>query len=74
LTKQPFDYGFTSHSEDELKPVAVLDTRAKEICDIVLPLIVALSEDADKKDYIKWPNRKKPLKEMHDKIKQILNQ
>ena len=67
-----YDYGFTTHSEDEIKPPT--NTKAERVYEMVKPLIDGLLEDADSKEYIKWPNRRKTLEKLKKDIEKILKE
>ena len=66
------DYGFSSVDIADLQPPAPPDTRAKQLYDLIMPLLLNLKKDADKSDIIKWPNRKKIIQEQIDKIHTIM--
>lgn len=67
-----YDFGFSTVSEDDLRPPVVKDTRAEELVKIIMPLLQNLMKDAEKSDLIKWPNRKKIIQEQIDKINIIM--
>lgn len=63
-----FDFGFSSEEE-----VPLVDTRAQDLYNAILPLIDQLLLDADKKPVINWPNRKETLENFKQKLLGILN-
>lgn len=65
-----FDFGFSTHSEEELIPQ---DNRAQQMFDAIVPLLNNLAKDADTNAYIHWPNRTKKIEEFKNKLQAILN-
>jgi hypothetical protein len=77
MHKSKNDFGFTTHSEDEITEVSrqvIQETqtdsvkRLKAIEDLIMPLLINLRDSGDK-EYIRWPNRKEILDK---KIKDFL--
>lgn len=65
MAKSDFDFGFSTHSEEEL---TVQDkTKLYGLKDMIMPLLNNLMKDSDK-DVIRWPNRKQKIEEFIKKI------
>lgn len=75
-TDSEFDFGFTTVSEVDLKTrenqvakqVAQQVTESSQakvqrMYDMILPLLMNLKKDADKNEYIFWPDRAKKIDE-----------
>jgi hypothetical protein len=75
LAVTDWDFGFTAVTEDEIRDEIRLppDGKAQAIADVVLPLLHNLMKDADRTEFIKWPNRGPVIQEQIDKINRILN-
>lgn len=65
-----WDFGFTTHSEEEVSPT---DDRAQRIYDAILPLLNNLAKNADTQAYINWPNRASKIAEFKKRLESILN-
>lgn len=71
-----FDFGFTTHSEEEFVPANEMQTaqnKAEAMYKAIVPLLNNLAKDADKNDVIKWPNRDAKINEFKKRLEQILN-
>jgi hypothetical protein len=71
-----FDFGFTTHSDDELVDVETAkkgDEKAERMFKAIMPLLANLAKDADKNDIIKWPNRKQRITTFIQHLQDILN-
>ena len=65
MAKSDFDFGFSTHTEQELtveNKEKLLGLRA-----MIMPLLNNLMKDSDK-DVIRWPNRKQKIEEFIKKI------
>ena len=74
MSKNEFDFGFTSLSEEEINEdvrsaVEDANERVTDMYNMILPLLHNLSKD--NKDYIYWPNRAETIKEFAKKLKEI---
>lgn len=81
---EPFDFGFTAVTEDELDSVKLaalaasdtedyakeLENTISELYDAMIPLLDNLKKNHDK-DYIYWPNRVEKIEEFKKKLKDI---
>lgn len=68
-----FDFGFTTHGDDEFIDATDDNTKAHRIYEAILPLLNNLAKDADKTPVIRWPDRAKRVSEFKKKLEQILN-
>jgi hypothetical protein len=71
-----FDFGFTTHSDDELVDAESArkgDEKAEKMFRAIMPLLNNLAKDADKNDIIKWPNRKDRIEKFIKQLNDILN-
>lgn len=64
------DFGFSAVTEEDV--ILPTDDRAERIAAIVIPLLTNLMKDADKTEFIKWPNRGPIIQEQISKINSIL--
>lgn len=74
---ESFDFGFSSHSEDEMsiehiKSAKTAEAKLQQLYDLIIPLLDNLAKDADTKPIINWPNRKTKIDEFKKKIDQLL--
>lgn len=74
MTKNEFDFGFTSLSEEEINvevrsAVEDANERVEKMYNMILPLLNNLSKD--NKDYIYWPNRTETIRDFARKLKEI---
>jgi hypothetical protein len=73
---ESFDFGFTTVSEQDfkIKETTVVQQVTKEVTEasnvkveriykMIMPLLLNLKKDADKNEYIYWPNRGKKIDE-----------
>ena len=67
---ESFDFGFTTHSEEEVQAPNV--DRAQQIYNAVMPLLTNLKKDADTNPYIHWPNRGEKIEQFIEKLNTIL--
>lgn len=67
------DFGFTTHSDDELVDARKADEKAERMYRAIMPLLTNLAKDADKNDIIKWPNRKARIDKFIEQLNDILN-
>lgn len=63
----------TSLDTDEYKQLIERDVREKlsKVENMIMPLLSNLMKDSDKKDYIKWPNRKAIIEQFTEKLLQV---
>ena len=68
-----FDFGFTTHTTEELQApaVAAVATTIDNLLKAIEPLLGNLEKDADKNDTIYWPNRKQKIAEFRQKLNKI---
>jgi hypothetical protein len=68
-----FDFGFTSVSEATIKvKEAIIEEKVNKIYKMILPLLMNLKKDADKNEYIYWPNRVAKIDEFINKLEKII--
>jgi hypothetical protein len=80
-----FDFGFTTFGEDEFKKreekaaqvaveqtVKVADSKVETMYKMIIPLLQNLTKDADKREYIYWPDRKQKIDAFIKKLDQIV--
>lgn len=74
LNLDDFDFGFTSHSEEDVKVLLGADPNAKAqaLYNAIIPLLDNLAKDADKSPHIHWPNRSERIYEFKVKLLGIL--
>lgn len=71
-----FDFGFTSVPTDSVVSATEVDTaqaKAQQMYNAVVPLLNNLAKDADKNDYILWPDRTAKIEAFKKKLQSILN-
>ena len=81
-----WDFGFTTLSEEDLKTresvvakqtyqqaTSAAKSKLDKMYDLILPLLNNLAKDADKNEYIKWPNRATKISEFIVKLNAIRN-
>lgn len=66
-----FDFGFTTHSEADIKQEGEDKTRA--MYDAIMPLLNNLKKDADVMPIINWPDRASKIDQFITKLNKILN-
>jgi hypothetical protein len=78
--EEDFDFGFTTVSEEEFKQreEKAAEAAASEVTNkvdvmykMIMPLLQNLSKDADKNEYIYWPDRKKKIAAFIEKLNKI---
>lgn len=74
---EPFDFGFTLATEDELKPVTQeksykdeMAARLDNVFNAILPLLQNLKQNPEK-EYILWPDRLKKVEEFEDYLRKL---
>lgn len=67
VDKYTYDFGFSTHSEDEFKETK---SKATEMYDLIEPLLLNLKKNPEK-EIIKWPNREKSINEFMSMLKKI---
>lgn len=73
-----FDFGFTTVSEADINDAATekvsveVQNKAEAIYKMILPLLKNLEKDADKNEYIHWPNRKEKIQMFIKKLDEVL--
>jgi hypothetical protein len=73
---EDFDFGFTTHSDDEFAPaedVTTAQDKAQAMYRAIIPLLNNLAKDADKNEIIKWPNRGEKITQFKKRLELILN-
>jgi hypothetical protein len=83
---ESFDFGFTTVSESDFKTReneiasraaedAAQDSQAKveKMRKMILPLLLNLKKDADKNEYIYWPNRGEKIDEFIAILEKVVN-
>lgn len=76
LKDDDFDFGFTTHSDEEFAAPADVEAaqnKAQAMYKAIIPLLYNLAKDADKNDVIKWPNRAAKISEFKKRLETILN-
>lgn len=69
MAKSDFDFGFSTHSEEEL---TVQDkTKLYGLKDMIMPLLNNLMKNPEQ-DIIKWPNRKAKIEEFIKKMDEYI--
>lgn len=81
-----FDFGFSTVSEADLKNreneiakqvhtqvTQVAETKVQKIYKMIMPLLHNLKKDADKNEYIYWPDRAKKIDEFIKKLEGVVN-
>lgn len=71
-----YDFGFSSVSKEEMmepvtKAITTADTKVDAMYKMILPLLNNLSKDADRNEYIHWPNRKEKIEGFIKKLNQV---
>lgn len=66
-----FDFGFTTHSEEDIKQEG--NDRTRAMYDAIMPLLNNLKKDADKSPIINWPNRAAKIDQFITRLNKILN-
>jgi hypothetical protein len=73
---EDFDFGFTTHSDEEFASVEEVSTaqnKAEAMYRAIVPLLNNLAKDADKNEMIRWPNRAAKISEFKKRLEHILN-
>jgi len=76
LELDDFDFGFTTHSEQEFVPaeeVTAAQDKAMAMYKAIIPLLNNLAKDADKNAYIHWPDRNVKITKFKKQLEKILN-
>lgn len=75
-----FDFGFTTHSNTEFiqadeaeEKTTRANNEAQLMYDAILPLLNNLVQDAEKKEFIHWPDRRQKIEQFKEKLNAILN-
>lgn len=66
------DFGFTTHSKDELIDTTTDQLKAHQMFNAIVPLLNNLLKDADTNDIIKWPNRRERIEQFIKQLEDIL--
>jgi hypothetical protein len=68
-----FDFGFTVIPESDFKQKEEqVTTKIDRIRKMIMPLLMNLKKDADKNEYIYWPNRVAKIDEFINKLEKII--
>jgi hypothetical protein len=75
--KNDDDFGFISMTETAVFKVknakeTVVKEKMLEIYNMIMPLLMNLKKDADKNEYIYWPNRAAKIDEFIAKLDKII--
>lgn len=74
------DFGFTAISDEEFKQreveaakkaASTVEDRVQRMKEAIMPLLNNLMKDADKKEYIFWPDRKTKIEAFISKLEKI---
>ncbi|MCA6383570.1 MAG: hypothetical protein IM620_08860 [Cytophagales bacterium] len=72
--EEDFDFGFTIVPESDFKlKEDLVHNKIEKIRKMITPLLMNLKKDADKNEYIYWPNRSKKIDEFIAKLDKIIN-
>jgi hypothetical protein len=72
-TEDDFDFGFTLVPESDFKlKEEKVSTKIEKIRKMIMPLLMNLKKDADKNEYIYWPNRAAKIDEFIAKLDKII--
>lgn len=86
ISDTDFDFGFSTISEVDFKNreneiakqvhsqvTKDADQKVQRIYKMILPLLENLKKDADKNEYIYWPNRAEKINEFISKLEGVVN-
>lgn len=64
-----------TYSDDDIQQMNEEQSydRARQMYDLIKPLLDRLEKDADKQPMINWPNRKKSIQSFRKKLKTVAN-
>jgi hypothetical protein len=68
-----FDFGFTLVPESDFKAKENnIQSKVDQMYKMIMPLLQNLKKDADKNEYIYWPNRAAKINEFIIKLEKII--
>jgi hypothetical protein len=72
-SEDDFDFGFTTVSESDFKAKEnSIQSKVDQMYKMIMPLLQNLKKDADKNEYIYWPNRAAKISEFIIKLEKII--